>query len=35
MYTNPGVKGTPYSLQSYGADGQPGGTSENSDIILK
>ena len=35
IYTNPGVKGTPYSLQSYGADGQPGGTSENSDIILK
>tara|TARA_B100000029_G_scaffold346727_1_gene339078 strand:- start:87 stop:530 length:444 start_codon:yes stop_codon:yes gene_type:complete len=34
IYTNPG-KGTPYSLQSYGADGQPGGTSENSDIILK
>ena len=35
IYTTPGAKGTPYGLQSYGADGQPGGASENSDIILK
>lgn len=35
VYTTPGIKGKPYSLKSYGADGLPGGSSENSDIILQ
>lgn len=31
IYTSPGKHG-PYDIESYGADGQPGGTGENQDI---
>jgi general secretion pathway protein G len=31
IYTSPGKHG-PYDIESYGADGQPGGTGENEDV---
>jgi len=35
IYTTPGENGAPYSIKSYGADGQPGGTDNNEDIVHK
>ncbi|WDE13262.1 type II secretion system major pseudopilin GspG [Thalassomonas haliotis] len=33
VYKKPGENGNPYSIMSYGADGQPGGTDNNEDIV--
>jgi general secretion pathway protein G len=33
VYSTPGENGAPYSLKSYGADGQAGGEGVNADII--
>ena len=33
VYSLPGENGAPYSLKSYGADGQSGGEGPNADII--
>lgn len=35
IYSVPGENGEPYMLLSYGADGQPGGTDANEDIVHK
>jgi general secretion pathway protein G len=35
IYTTPGEEANPYKIQSYGADGQQGGTDNNEDIIHK
>ena len=35
VYTVPGEDGNPYKMMSYGADGQPGGTDNNEDIVHK
>ena len=35
VYQTPGEDGNPYKIMSYGADGQPGGTDNNEDIIHK
>ena len=35
VYAVPGENGNPYSIKSYGADGKPGGTDNNEDIIHK
>ncbi len=32
VYIIPGENGNPYSLKSYGADGQPGGVDNNEDV---
>ena len=32
LYVMPGPDGHPYEVLSYGADGQPGGESENADV---
>lgn len=33
VYLTPGENGNPYTLSSYAADGQPGGTDDNADIV--
>ena len=33
VYTVPGENGKPYKLMTYGADGKPGGSDNNADII--
>lgn len=33
VYQSPGPNGRGYVVESYGADGKPGGTGENADII--
>jgi general secretion pathway protein G len=33
LYSSPGPNGEPYEIKSLGADGQPGGTGENADIV--
>lgn len=33
VYATPGKEGRPYSLMSYAADGQPGGTDDNADVV--
>ncbi len=35
IYTVPGEDGNPYKIMSYGADGQPGGTDNNEDLVHK
>jgi len=35
IYKVPGENNAPYSILSYGLDGQPGGTDENADVIHK
>lgn len=35
VYSTPGDNGNPYKIMSYGADGQPGGSDNNEDIIHK
>ncbi|MCG7566523.1 type II secretion system major pseudopilin GspG [Pseudoalteromonas sp. CnMc7-15] len=35
VYNTPGENGMPYSIMSYGLDGQPGGEDENADVIHK
>lgn len=35
VYTTPGNDGAPYSIMSYGLDGQPGGEDDNADIVHK
>lgn len=35
IYTIPGDEGAPYKIQSYGADGKPGGVDNNEDIVHK
>ena len=33
VYKTPGENGNPFSIMSFGADGQPGGTENNEDIV--
>tara|TARA_R110002072_G_scaffold245959_3_gene405229 strand:- start:34915 stop:35310 length:396 start_codon:yes stop_codon:yes gene_type:complete len=35
IYITPGENGNPYKLMSYAADGQPGGSDNNEDIVHK
>ena len=35
IYKVPGENGAPYTIMSYGLDGQPGGEGENEDVIHK
>lgn len=35
VYSVPGEDGSPYKIMSYGADGQPGGSDNNEDIVHK
>ena len=35
IYKVPGENGAPYTIMTYGADGQPGGTDNNEDIVHK
>tara|TARA_R110000772_G_scaffold154487_1_gene265501 strand:+ start:4822 stop:5217 length:396 start_codon:yes stop_codon:yes gene_type:complete len=35
VYSTPGEDGAPYKIMSYAADGQPGGTENNEDIVHK
>ncbi|WOC26636.1 type II secretion system major pseudopilin GspG [Pseudoalteromonas sp. N1230-9] len=35
IYKVPGESGAPYTIMSYGLDGQPGGEGENEDVIHK
>lgn len=35
IYKVPGEEGNPYSIMSYGLDGQPGGEDENADVVHK
>jgi general secretion pathway protein G len=35
IYKVPGENGSPYSIMSYGLDGQPGGEGENEDVVHK
>lgn len=35
VYKVPGENGNPYIIMSYGADGKPGGTENNEDIVHK
>lgn len=35
VYSTPGENGNPYKIMSYAADGQPGGTENNEDIVHK
>lgn len=35
IYKVPGENNAPYSIMSYGLDGQPGGEDENADVIHK
>lgn len=35
IYSVPGENGNPFSIMSYGLDGQPGGNDENMDVIHK
>lgn len=35
VYKTPGEGNAPYSMMSYGLDGQPGGEDENADVIHK
>jgi general secretion pathway protein G len=35
VYSTPGENGNPYKIMSYAADGQPGGTDNNEDIVHK
>jgi len=35
VYTIPGEDGNPYKIMSFGADGQPGGSDANEDIVHK
>lgn len=34
VYLSPGRKGETYEMISYGADGQPGGTGDDEDIVI-
>jgi len=34
VYSTPGPNGAPFMLESYGADGKPGGEDENTDIVI-
>jgi len=35
IYKVPGENGAPYTIMSYGLDGQPGGEGENEDVVHK
>jgi general secretion pathway protein G len=35
IYRSPGEGGKDYDLMTYGADGKPGGSGEDADIVAK